>query len=69
MIKWELRLIQVINIWDHYNDAKRYKARMVVKGIQQLEGIDFTEIFSHVMKLTTSRSVLNILTAEDLHLK
>jgi len=43
--------------------------RMVVKGFQQREGIDFTEIFSLVMKLTTSRSVLSIVAADDLHLE
>ena len=42
---------------------------MIVKGFQQWENIDFTEIFSHVMKLTTIRSVLNIVAAMDLHLK
>jgi len=40
-----------------------------VKGFQHREGIDFTDIFSHVVKLTTIRSVLNIVAAEDLHLK
>jgi len=41
--------------------------RMVVKGFQQRKNIDFTEIFSHVVKLTI-RSVLSIVAAEDLHL-
>jgi len=40
-----------------------------VKEFQQREGIDFNEIFSLVVKLTTIRSVLSIVAAEDLHLK
>ena len=52
------------------NDGtRRYKARLVVKGFQQLEGIDFNKIFSHVVKLTTNRFVLSIMAAEDLHLE
>jgi len=51
------------------DDTKRDKARLVVKGFQQRECINFTEIFSLVVKLTTTRSVLSILTIEDLHLK
>ena len=31
--------------------------------------MDFIEIFSLVVKLTTIRSVLSIMTAEDLHLE
>ena len=49
--------------------TKRYKARFLVKGFQQQEGIDFTEIFSLVVKLTTIRSILSTVVAEDLHLK
>ena len=45
------------------------KARMVVKGFQQREGIDFNEIFSHVVKLTTIGSALSIVAAEDLYLE
>ena len=40
-----------------------------MKGFQQREGIDFNQIFSHVVKLTTIRAVLSIVAAEDLHLE
>ena len=42
---------------------------MVVKEFQQRESIDFIKIFSPVVKLTTIRSVLSIVAAEDLHLE
>jgi len=52
------------------NDGtKRYKARLVVKEFHQREDIDFTEIFSPIVKLTNIRSVLSIVTIEDLHLE
>ena len=60
---------QVYQLNEEHDDTKRYKARMVVKEFQQGEGIDFTEISSPVMKLTTIRSVLSIVTAENLHLE
>jgi len=40
-----------------------------VKGFQQRQGIDFTKIFSFVVKMTTIRVILSIVTAENLHLK
>jgi len=39
-----------------------------MKEFQQRKGIDFTEIFSHVVKLTTIRFILSIVALEDLHL-
>lgn len=46
-----------------------YKARFVVKGFQQKTGIDFTDIFSPMVKLPTIRVVLSIVAAKDLHLE
>ena len=46
-----------------------YHSRLVVKGYAQKEGIDFNEIFSPVVKLTTIRVVLTMCVAFDLHLE
>jgi hypothetical protein len=48
---------------------KRYKARLVVKGFAQKKGIDFDEIFSPVVKITSIRTILSLVAVEDLHLE
>jgi hypothetical protein len=48
---------------------KRYNARLVVKGFAQKKGIDFEEIFSHVVKMTSVRTILSLVVVEDLHLE
>ena len=48
---------------------RRFKARLVVKGYSQKKGIDYAEIFSHVVKLISIRILLSIVASENLHLK
>ena len=48
---------------------KRYKARLVVKGFAQKKGIEFDEIFSLVVKMTSIRTSLSLVAVEDLHLE
>lgn len=54
---------------DANDQVERYHARLVVKGYAQKEGIDFNEIFSPVVRLTTIRVVLVMCVAYDLHLE
>jgi hypothetical protein len=49
--------------------VERYRERLVVKGYAQKEGIDFNEIFSLVVRLTTIRVVLVMCAIFDLHLE
>jgi hypothetical protein len=48
---------------------KRYKAKLVVKGFAQKKGIDFDEIFSLVVKMTSIRTILSLVVVEYLHLE
>jgi hypothetical protein len=46
---------------------KWYKARLVVKGFAQKKGIDFYEIFSPIVNITSIRTILSLVAVEDLH--
>ena len=48
---------------------KQYKTRLVVKGFAQNKCIDFDEIFSLVVKITSIRTILSLVVVEDLHLE
>ena len=48
---------------------KRYKAIIAIKGFSQKKGIDFDEIFSPVVKMTSIRTILSLVVVEDLHLE
>ncbi|OAE25312.1 hypothetical protein AXG93_4620s1260 [Marchantia polymorpha subsp. ruderalis] len=61
--KWVYRLKQ------ESDGKKRYKGRLVVKGFQQKEGIDYTEIFLLVVKIATMRMMLCLVAAENLYLE
>ncbi|KAH9659545.1 hypothetical protein KPL70_023885 [Citrus sinensis] len=54
---------------DGNDQVERYRARLVVKGYAQKEGIDFKEIFSSVIRLTTVRIVLAMCAIFDIHLE
>lgn len=49
-------------------EISRYKARLVVRGFSQREGIDFNETFSPVARFDTIRTVLSIAANERLEL-
>ena len=44
---------------------QRYKSRLVVKGFAQKKGIDFDEIFSPVVNMTSIRTILSLVVVED----
>lgn len=51
------------------NSRPRYKARLVVKGFSQKKGIDFEEIFSPVVKMSSIRVVLGLAASLDLEVE
>jgi hypothetical protein len=59
----------VYKLKEEYGGKNRYKARLVVKGFAQKKGIDFDEIFSSVVKMTSIRTILSIVAVEYLHLE
>ena len=46
----------------------KYKARLVVKGFSQKQGIDFDEIFSPILKMSSIWVVLGLVASLDLEL-
>jgi hypothetical protein len=46
----------------------RFKARLVVKGFRQKEGVDFNEVFAPVSKYSTMRAFMAKVAAEDLEM-
>ena len=46
----------------------KYKARLVAKGFRQEYRVNFDEIFSQVVKMTTLRFMLGVVAVEDMEL-
>ena len=52
-----------------YSSQPKYKARLVVKGFSQKKGVDFEEIFSPVVKMSSIRVVLGIAASLNLEIE
>ncbi|KAG8485819.1 hypothetical protein CXB51_019218 [Gossypium anomalum] len=50
-------------------EEPRYKARLVAKGYSQIPGVDFTDVFSLVVKHSSIRALLGIVAMHDLELE
>jgi hypothetical protein len=48
---------------------KWYKDKRFVKGFAQKKGIDFDEIFSSIVKMTSIKNILSLVAVEYLHLE
>nr|KYP77046.1 Retrovirus-related Pol polyprotein from transposon TNT 1-94 [Cajanus cajan] len=62
--KWIFKVKQESN-----STSPRYKARLVVKGFRQRKGVDFNEIFSPVVRMTSIRTVLSLAATLDLEVE
>ena len=59
----------VFRIKTEPDGKRRFKARLVVKGYSQRKGIEYAEIFSPIVKLTSLRILLSVVASENLHLE
>jgi hypothetical protein len=64
MNRWIYRVKQ-----EEHTSQPRYKVRLVVKGFRQRKGIDFDEIFSPVVKMSSIRVVLSLAASLDLEIE
>lgn len=49
-------------------EVEKYKARLVIRGFSQKEGIDYKEIFAPVVKYNTVKTVLSMVAVDDLEM-
>jgi hypothetical protein len=49
--------------------VENFKARLIAKGYSQVEGVDFSDIFSPVAKLTSIRVLMSLVATFDLDIE
>jgi hypothetical protein len=54
---------------DESGNSVKFKARLVVRGFKQVEGLDFDEFFSPVVRQNYLRLLLSLATVEDLEIQ
>ena len=59
----------VYRIKNEHDGSKHYNARLVVKEFQQKKSIDYSKIFSLIVKMSTIKLVLGMVAAENLNLQ
>ena len=62
--KWVFRIKN-----EEHNSMPRYKARLVVRGFSQRKGVDYEEIFSPVVRMSSIRAVLGLAASLDLEIE
>lgn len=61
----ELPKEKKVRYWEHTSSPK-YKAKLIVRGFNQVQGIDFDKIFSLVVKISSIHVDLSIVVNMDL---
>nr|GEW91039.1 hypothetical protein [Tanacetum cinerariifolium] len=67
----DLQDLRIINVKDGIPgvESNRYKARYVVRGFDQCEGVDFNEVFSLIVRHTSIRVLLSTVDLQVLELE
>jgi hypothetical protein len=74
LVQLPIGKITVHNKWfyklkEEDGGKKWYKDRRAVKGLAEKKGIDFDQIFSFIVKMTSIRTILILMVVEHLHLE